>query len=171
MYRTRVSCFSQWTLLEKVLQYEYSTSETWIKWCDVTNITSNVVTQETKHLRRISWCECSWVRSDWPESVNFDTVSDEIRRWLSLSGDKCQFFVSVEDGWCTEGVWDVMMWQIRILFPFHFVVFKQTTCHQTAETNVEQVCSRTAQLSEDNLTPDSLTDMVSIMVDKVSYKP
>ncbi len=99
-----------------------STSETWIKWCTVTNNTSNVVTQETKHLRKISWCECSCVRSDWPEPV-----------------------------------WDVMMWQIRILFPFHFVVFKQTMW--------------TGQLSEDNLTPDSLTDMVSIMVDKVSYKP
>jgi hypothetical protein len=36
--------------------------------------------------------------------------------------------------------------------------------------NVEQVFSRAGQLSEVNLDPDTLTDMVSIMV-KLAYKP
>jgi hypothetical protein len=36
---------------------------------------------------------------------------------------------------------------------------------------VEQVFSRTGQLSEVNLDPDSLVDMVSIMVNKITYKP
>ena len=53
----------------------------------------------------------------------------------------------------------------------HFVVFNQTTCHLTTETNVEQVFSRVGQLSEVNLDPDTLTDMVSIMVNKIVYKP
>ena len=35
-----------------------------------------------------------------------------------------------------------MMWQLRILFPLHFVVFEQTECHMTDEANVEQVFSR-----------------------------
>ena len=76
-------------------------------------------------------------------------------------------FVSAEDGVLNEFE---MMCQLRILFPFHFVVFNQTTCHLTAEANVEQV-SRTGQLSEVNLDPDTLTDMVSIMVNKFAYKP
>ena len=57
-----------------------------------------------------------------------------------------------------------MMCQLRILFPLHFVVFNQTVCHLAAETNVEQVFLRSEQLSELNLDPDTLTDMVWIMV-------
>ena len=77
-------------------------------------------------------------------------------------------FVSAEDGVLNEFE---MMCQLRILFPLHFVVFKQTVCHLAAEANVEQVFSRTGQLSEVNLDPDTLTDMVSIMVNKLAYKP
>jgi hypothetical protein len=40
-----------------------------------------------------------------------------------------------------DGQFD-MMCQLCILFPLHFVVFKQTVCHLTAETNVEQVFAR-----------------------------
>jgi hypothetical protein len=56
-----------------------------------------------------------------------------------------------------------MMWEVRILFPLQFVVFKQTACH-FADTNV-------GQLSEFNLDPDVLTNMVSIIVNKLAYKP
>ena len=64
-----------------------------------------------------------------------------------------------------------MMWQLRILFPLHFVVFKQTACRLEDEDNVVRVFSRAGQLSEVNLDPDALTDMVSIMVNKLAYKP
>ena len=63
------------------------------------------------------------------------------------------------------------MWQLRALFPLHFLVFKQTASHLAAEANVEQVFSRAGQLSEVNLDPDSLADMVSIMINKHTYKP
>ena len=43
--------------------------------------------------------------------------------------------------------------------------------HQAAEANVEQVFSREGQLSEVNLHPDTLANMVSIMVNKNTYKP
>ncbi len=36
---------------------------------------------------------------------------------------------------------------------------------------MEQVFSRVGQLSEVNLDPDALADMVSIMVNKLVYKP
>ena len=64
-----------------------------------------------------------------------------------------------------------MMWQLRVLFPLDFFVFKQTVSHLAVEANVEQVFSRAGQLSEVNLDPDTLADMVSIMVNKHAYKP
>ena len=85
--------------------------------------------------------------SEVTEPDEVDTVSDEIRRWSSLSESECQRFVSVEDGILNEFE---MMWLLRILFPLHFVVFKQTACHLSAEANVEQVFSRAGQLPEVN---------------------
>ena len=43
--------------------------------------------------------------------------------------------------------------------------------HLTSEVNVEQVFLRAGRLSEVNLDPDTLADMVSIMVNKHTYKP
>ena len=77
----------------------------------------------------------SALESEVTESAEFDAVSDEIRRRSSLSEGECQHFVSAEDGVLNEFE---MMWQLRILFPLHFVVFKQTVCHLAAEANVEQ---------------------------------
>jgi hypothetical protein len=45
----------------------------------------------------------------------------------------------------------------------------QTASHLAAESNVERVFSRSGQLSEVNLDPDALTDMVSIIVNKEAY--
>ena len=101
------------------------------------------------------------------ESAEFYAVSDEIRRWSSLSEGECQRFVSAKDGILNEFE---MLSHLSILFPLHFVVFKQTVCHLTSESNAEQVFSRAGQLSEVNLDPDTLADMVSIMVNKFPYK-
>jgi hypothetical protein len=43
--------------------------------------------------------------------------------------------------------------------------------HLVAEANVEQVFSRTGQLSEVDLDPDTLSDIVSIMDNKHAYNP
>ena len=40
--------------------------------------------------------------SEMTESAEFDVVTDEIRRWSSVSEDKCQRFVCVEDGVLNE---------------------------------------------------------------------
>ena len=100
------------------------------------------------------------------KAAEFDTVTDEIGRWSSLSEDEYQRFV--EDGVLNE---IETMCQLRVLFPLYFFVFKQTVSHLAAEANVEQVFSRVRQLSEVNLDPDTLADMVSIMVNKHAYKP
>jgi hypothetical protein len=47
-------------------------------------------------------------------------------------------FFSAEDGVLNEFE---MMWNLRIVFPLHFVVFKQNVCHLASETNVEHVFS------------------------------
>ena len=77
--------------------------------------------------------------SEMTEPAEFDPVTDEIRRWSSVSEDECQRFVCVEDGVLNEFE---MMWHLRILFPLHFFVFKQTASHLAAEANVEQMFSR-----------------------------
>ena len=50
-------------------------------------------------------------------------------------------------------------------------MFLQAVSYLTTESNVEQVFWRSGQLSEVNLDPDALADMVSIMVNKEAYKP
>ena len=55
------------------------------------------------------------LESEVTESVDCDSVSDEIRRWSSLSEDEFQRFVSDEDGVLNEFE---MMCQLSILFPF-----------------------------------------------------
>jgi len=87
------------------------------------------------------------------EPGDFYAVNDEIRRWSSLSEGECQRFV--EDGVLNEFE---MMWQLRVLFPLYFFVFKQTVSHLTVEANVDQVFSRAGQLSEVNLDPDAFAD-------------
>ena len=102
------------------------------------------------------------------ESAEIDTFTDEIRSWSSVSEDEYQRVVSVEDGSLNEFE---MMCHLRILFPLHFFLFKETVSHLTAEANVEQVFSRTGQLSEVNSYPDvGLVVMVSIMINKYTYK-
>ena len=66
--------------------------------------------------------------------------------------------------------WHFVVYE-QTIFPLHFVVFKQTACHVEAEANVEQVFSRGGQLSGVNLDPDALADIVSILVNKLAYKP
>ena len=44
----------------------------------------------------------SALESEASEPPEFDAVSDEIRRWSSLSEDECQCFVSTEDGILNE---------------------------------------------------------------------
>ena len=73
----------------------------------------------------------SVLESEASEPPEFDAVSDEIRRWSSLSEGECQRFVSAEDGILNEFE---MMWQLRIQFPLHFVVlFFQAVCLKTTK--------------------------------------
>jgi hypothetical protein len=91
----------------------------------------------------------------------------ELRRWSSLSEGECQRFVSTRMVY-----WTSLRWcgSYVSYSPCILLFFKQTACDLTAEANVEQVFSRAGQLSEVNLDPDALSDMVSNMVIKLVYK-
>ena len=159
---------------QKVLEHQYITAETLYKTYireanDVVKLpTRQMSPRKTQKLSGGSrmFRGASALEGEVTDTAEFDTVTDEIRRWSSLSADECQRFV--EDGVLNEFE---MMWQLRVLFPLYFFVFKQTVSHLAAEANVEQVFSRAGQLSEVNLDPDALADMVSIMVNKHAYKP
>ena len=55
-----------------------------------------------KHWTLVSDDLMSALESQASEPPEFDAVSDEIRRWSSLSEDVCQCFVSAEDGILNE---------------------------------------------------------------------
>ncbi len=55
-----------------------------------------------KHWTLVSDDLMSALESESSESPEFDALSDEIRRWSSLSEGECQRFVSAEDGILNE---------------------------------------------------------------------
>ena len=58
---------------------------------------------------------------------------------------------------------------VRILFPLHFVVFKKTACHLSAEANVEQVFLRVGQLWEINCAKEEKIPILGIYIDGAGY--
>ena len=127
---------------QKVLQHQYITTETLymtylLGWSravrrsrsesnDVVKLTTPRQSSQKKQKFSGGFRGVSVLESEVTESVEVDAVSDEIRRWSSLSEDECQCFVTTEDGVLNQFE---MICQLRILFPLHFVVFKQTVCH------------------------------------------
>ena len=125
-----------------------------------------------------SWsiAESDWVCWGWcSQRWDLEVVKSFRRRMPALC--PCR-------GWCTERVWDDVSAKYPI--PLAFCCFqpdyvsqpqhsRSLTRQLTAEANVEQVFSLVGQLSEVNLEPNALADMVSIMVsimvNKLSYKP
>ena len=101
------------------------------------------------------------------QSDGFDPVTDEIERWERLSPDSYSAFFD-EGGLLNEFA---MMWALRERFPLHFIVFKQTACHLPHEANVEQIFSRAGNLSDPNIDPEYLANLVSVLINKKSFKP
>ena len=151
--------------VQKVLEDQYITGETLYKtYIRETNDVVKLPTRQMSPRKTQKMSGGSMIfrgafdlECEVTETAEFDTVTDEIGRWSSLSEDECQRFV--EDGVLNE---IETMWQLRVLFPLHFFVFKQTVSHLAAEANVEQVFSRAGQLSEVNLDPDTLADISGI---------
>ena len=79
-------------------------------------------------------------------SDDFDTVTDEVERWSKLDKAKIREFRD-DDGIVNEFA---LMYNVRSVFPLHYIVFKQTASHLPHEGNSEQLFSRSGALSDDN---------------------
>ena len=66
------------------------------------------------------------------QNDGFGAVTDEIERWERLSPDNFSEFV---DDWSLLNEF-AMMWELRELFPLHFIVSKQTACHLSHEASL-----------------------------------
>ena len=97
----------------------------------------------------------------------FDPVAGEMERWTNLPHDHFSEFCD-DDGLLNEFQ---MMWALRERFPLHFIVFKQTASHLGHEANVEQVFSRAGLLSDPNIDPEFLSQMVMLSVNKKWFNP
>ena len=73
---------------QKVLGDQYITTETLYR----------TYIRETNDVVKFRGASDLESESERTELVEFDTVTDEIRRWSSVSEDECQWFVSVENG-------------------------------------------------------------------------
>ena len=76
----------------------------------------------------------------------FNAISDEIARWAAIEKAKIDSFKD-DNGLVNEFA---LMWHLRVSFPLHFAVFKQTASHMCHEGNTEQLFSLSGRLSDDN---------------------
>ena len=92
---------------QKVLQRQYITVETlYMTYLREANDVLKLTTprQSPRKTQKFSggFRGVSVLESEASEPPEFDAVSDEIRRWSSLSEGECQCFVSAEDGILNE---------------------------------------------------------------------
>ena len=82
----------------------------------------------------------SVLESEVTESGEFDTVSDDIRRWSNLSERESVPVFCQNTG--------TLQTECHLTVETNVTVetTQQTECHLTVETNVEQIFSRTGQL-------------------------
>ena len=64
-----------------------------------------------------------------------------------------------------------MTLSLKHKFPLHFIVFKQTASHIPHEANIEQIFSRSGNLSDPNMDPHFLALLTKIGKNKAAYKP
>ena len=102
-----------------------------------------------------------------PDDVGFDEVTDEVARWESLKSNEIECFRK------TDGLLDefALVWVMRLRFPLHFFVFKQTAAHLPFEANVERVFSVAGYLSDPCRHAEHLVDMVMAALNRKACDP
>ena len=63
------------------------------------------------------------------------------------------------------------MWDLRKLYPLHYMVFRQTASHLPHEGNSENAFSRAGNLSDPNINPLYLSKLTKIGINKKVYEP
>jgi hypothetical protein len=102
-----------------------------------------------------------------PDDVGFDEVTDEVARWEALKSNEIECFRK------TDGLLDefALVWVMRLRFPLHFFVFKQTAAHLPFEANVERVFSVAGYLSDPCRHAEHLVDMVMAALNRKACDP
>ncbi|KAL1495272.1 hypothetical protein AB1Y20_017132 [Prymnesium parvum] len=101
------------------------------------------------------------------EENNKDSVTDEIDSWKHMSREKYKVYED-EDEIINEFQ---MMWELRLEFPHHYIVFLQCAAHLLHEANVEQIFSLAGRLSDPSLNPTNLENMVRVHYNKKAFMP
>ncbi len=101
------------------------------------------------------------------DDAGFDEVTDEIARWEALNSKEIECFRKA-DGLIDEFA---LLWAMRLRFPLHFFVFKQTASHLPVEANVERVFSVAGYLSDPCRHAEHLVDMVMAAVNRKAFDP
>ncbi len=95
-----------------------------------------------------------------PHDAGFDEVTDQAARWEVLmdllKSNEIECFRKT-DGLLHELA---LVWVMRLRFPLHFFVFKQTAAHLPFEANVERVFSVAGYLSYPCRHAERLVDVV-----------
>jgi hypothetical protein len=102
-----------------------------------------------------------------PDDVGFDEVTDEVARWEALKSNEIECFRK------TDGLLDefALLWVMRLRFPLHFFVFKQTAAHLPFEANVERDFSVAGYLSDPCRHAEHLVDMVMAALNRKACDP
>ena len=101
------------------------------------------------------------------DDAGFDEVTDEIARWEALNSKEIECFRKA-DGLIDEFA---LLWAMRLRFPLHFFVFKQTAAHLPFEANVERVFSVAGYLSDPCRHAEHLVDVVMAAVNRKAFDP
>jgi hypothetical protein len=101
------------------------------------------------------------------DDAGFDEVTDEIARWEALNSKEIECFRKA-DGLIDEFA---LLWAMRLRFPLHFFVFKQTASHLPFEANVERVFSVAGYLSDPCRHAEHLVDVVMAALNRKAFDP
>jgi hypothetical protein len=64
-----------------------------------------------------------------------------------------------------------MVWALKATFTLHYIVFKQCGAHLAHEGNVENLFSKSGNLSDPNLDPQYLSKLTRIGANKHAFCP
>ena len=96
-------------------------------------------------------------------------MTEEAARWTDISKQKIREYKDA-DGVVNEFA---LLYDSRVQFPLHYIVFKQVSSHLAHEANSEQLFSRAGSLSPDNgkMSPTHLATWASIAVNYAVFQP
>ena len=92
---------------------------------------------------------------------------NEMARWKNLDRSSIKKHKD-NDGLVNEFA---LLYEVRLNFPLHYILFRQTASHIAHEANSEQLFSLAGRLADPNLEPRELGVLAKIASNALVYKP